>query len=541
MPESALGFVVLNEPATLDAKVQAFAREAQLPAPGLLAMLKQTVGIREGMDEKGTVAMVVLPPETEAEAPAAILLIPVSDYDKFLEPFNAEESDDPSLSEFEVRGVRFYVRNIGGYAAVTDVFHQETLASALTVSAEAPATVAAWKDWLKDKDIAAVLLPPGVKMLSAKAQEGIEQAKAMFAEGPDEMQTIAGILTVYEKLFQATEREVAAVGISLGIDEKNVIRLTKRAKLVPGGSWSKFAASVRPADKNLLAGLPDEPFVFAAGGKFSDAVWQAMFRASARMMKNMHEFYRLDEEQAEKMAALSSDMMKGCQAMSMVMGVAKEGGSVYSSTAGVMQVDDAGAFMASYEKSFRQYSELLQDVDSPLLPKMVFETTDVDGVAALEFTMQMPEIAEADLPAGGMMKAMLGPGGKLVGWVVPAGEHAVVFCYDKTLLKRTIEAVKQGAPGLAANSDVAKTAALLPSDAAVVGYVSPQGVMGFVRQLFASAAESGAPVPDLPEFPATPPVGFALSTSADELNGTIVIPPEVIRAVGQYAEQMQAQ
>ena len=85
VPESAWGFVVVNQPAAADAKLQALARQVQLPLPSPLTLLKQRFNVREGLDENGTMAMVVLPPEGDAPAPSELLLIPVSDYGKFLQ------------------------------------------------------------------------------------------------------------------------------------------------------------------------------------------------------------------------------------------------------------------------------------------------------------------------------------------------------------------------------------------------------------------------------------------------------------------------
>ena len=44
-----------------------------------------------------------------------------------------------------------------------------------------------------------------------------------------------------------------------------------------------------------------------------------------------------------------------------------------------------------------------------------------------------------------------------------------------------IEAIKQGKPGLAGDAGVAKTAALLPSGAKAVIYLSPAGAIEFLN------------------------------------------------------------
>ena len=86
VPDSALGVFAVNDPSALDAKLQTFGHQTRLHPPSLLAMLEQ-FGVRKGFDEKRTVALVVLPPEVEGLPLAPILLVPVTDYDKLLEPF----------------------------------------------------------------------------------------------------------------------------------------------------------------------------------------------------------------------------------------------------------------------------------------------------------------------------------------------------------------------------------------------------------------------------------------------------------------------
>ena len=100
---------------------------------------------------------------------------------------------------------------------------------------------------------------------------------------------------------------------------------------------------------------------------------------------------------------------------------------------------------------------------------------------------------------------MYGPGGKIVAWLVPCNEHAVVFSYmSQEPLRQAIAAIKQGKPDLAGDAEVAKVAALLPSGAAWSMYVSPKGIFDFLNQTMAAALPPGSGV-KIPEFrPDTP-------------------------------------
>ncbi len=172
VPDSALGFAVVNGAADLDAKLQAIARHfpGQMPSP--LFMLKLQSGIREGFDEKGAIAVVVLPPSGTDPMPTPIILVAVTDYDKFIEQLSPEkpEKSDDVIRKIKVFNSPSLVRKVGGYAALTDSDHREALEK-VAVASEASAALAPWGAWVAGQDVAGVITQPGIKMISAKVQE----------------------------------------------------------------------------------------------------------------------------------------------------------------------------------------------------------------------------------------------------------------------------------------------------------------------------------------------------------------------------------
>ena len=169
VPDSALGLVVVNCPRDVDAKLQELGRQMQLPIPSLLARLMQEGGIRDGFNEKGTAALVVLPPTGGAPWPTPILLVPVTDYGTFLAQFKPDDTA-AEVTKIEVRGTSMWVRGIGGYAALTDVSHQEAITESLKLSSEIPAALAPWGATLAENDVASLILQPGIKLMSAQVQ-----------------------------------------------------------------------------------------------------------------------------------------------------------------------------------------------------------------------------------------------------------------------------------------------------------------------------------------------------------------------------------
>jgi hypothetical protein len=534
VPEQALGFAVVNRPADADAKLQQLGRQLNLPIPSLLARLQGPDGLREGIEKNRPIALLVLPPKDETSPPAPILLIPVSDYAKFLEPFKAE-SAEAGVTKIELWGSTSVVRNIGGYAAITELLNREAL-EGLKPAGEVPAALASWRTWLAEKDAAAVVLAPGIRLLSAKVQEGIARIKPSLALAGGQAKQAAAALDMYVTLFRAAEKEVASVGFAAQLDAKGVFRFSKRARLVPGGDWAAFFAEAKPSKQNVLAGLPDEPFVFAGGGAISETMTRKLMDFSFALVQNLREMYGLSEEQSKTLSELAKEKFPGIRGVSLVLGAGQSGESIFARMLVVMRVKNSETFLVDYEKYLARYSQIAEKIKSPMFQPAQVEKTEIDGARALKITMSVPQMPNMPPESAKMIENMYGPGGKIVAWMVPCNEHTVVFGYmSQEPLRRAIAAIKQGKPGLAGNAGVADVAALLPSGATCSVYWSPKGIFDFASQMMAAVLPPGTGV-KIPDFGPTPPVAMAVTTGPDEVGGELIVPAEVIKAIGRLVE-----
>ncbi len=541
VPDSAWGFVSVTSLADADAKSQALGDEMQLPIPKLLAGFKQVTGIQAGLDEKSPAALVFLPPPANAEIPARVLLLPVADYDSFRDGLNPK-SKTGEVTEVTFAGKSAFVRHLGAYAALTDSENAKCLES-LQLAGEVPASLKRWSDWISKHDAVGVLLQPGIKSLSAKGQYLLNIMKMKLGQAGDQGKQIAAAFTMYEKLLQTAEKEISAYGVGLQLDKQNTLRASDRAELIPDGNWAKFIAQLPSAKENLLAGLPGEPYVAAGGAALSGAMIDSMMQLSFNLMKNMPQLYGLSEEQIEKMSKEAKPQFKGLHSMSMVLGVGKSDEPLYANMLGLMRVDNAQEFMDGYEKYFQKYNELIKDSKSPLLKKMDVEKCEFAGAHGLKVTMEIPKPQTGPMPPqyDKVMEAMFGPGGKMVFWIAPADEHTVVTGYvSKEPMEKLIADLKQKKPGLVENAELAKTAALLPPDAPFVAYLSPQGTIDLVKRMLADYLPPGMQDRlSIPDFPQTPPLGFAITSAPNELQATLVVPAEVLKAVGKYIQHIR--
>jgi hypothetical protein len=123
----------------------------------------------------------------------------------------------------------------------------------------------------------------------------------------------------------------------------------------------------------------------------------------------------------------------------------------------------------------------------------------------------------------------------MVARIVPVDENTVIFSYaGDEPLQQAIAAVKENTAGLAADEGIAKITKLLPRDALVRMYISPSGVLEFVRRVAVLAIPPGANVNlHIPELGATPPVAVGVKSGQNEVEAQLIVPPELLEQIGQ--------
>jgi hypothetical protein len=535
VPDKALGFAIVNHPESADAKLQQLGKQMNLPMQHSLFGMLEDFGYGKGLDKKRPVALLVLPPKEDAPIPPVIVLVPVTNYATFLQPLKVNETE-AGISKVDLWGSPSLVRKIGSYAAISGEPFREELAS-LKPADEVPESLAQWQAWLAKKDAAAVVFAPGIKMLSEKAQQGIAMGKAVMAQAGDQGKQAAAALDMYEAFFKTAEKEVNSVGFSIERNKAGVIRLSKRARLVSGGSWANFFSASKPAEQNVLAGLPAGPFVFAGGGPLSEESMSKMMDVSFSMIKNMREMYGLTEEQAAAFSELGKKKFPGIHGFSFVLGVGGGDESIFNRMLLLMRVDDGKKFLSAYEEYMAGYNKVVEKANSPLFQPIKCEKTELDGAGALKVTVGIPKLPNMPPNTDKILEAMYGSGGKIVAWIVPCDEHSVIFSYgSKEHVLKAIAAVKEGKPGLADDAKVAKAAALLPKSASWRFFCSPKGVLNFGKRVMTAVMPAGANM-NVPEFGETSPVAMALKTGEDEVEFQVVVPVDVIKEIGRLIGQ----
>lgn len=551
IPDDALAFSVFNRLGQIDAKIQNMAGKLQLPVPGVLGILKTAAGVTEGLDEKGSAALVVMPPAEKGDEPAVLLLVPVTDFDKFIAQLKPEDAK-ARIVKVTIFNGPFLAAKRGGYAVLAELGQEALLEKVLAAKTSAAKEVKPLAAWLESNDVAGVVTGSGFRFFCDEALDGLRKTKAMFADMPDESKEMMGgavaAFEMYEKIVEAARKEIVLLAGGARLDKQGNGRLSGRVRLLPGGEAARALAGLAPEKSDLLAQLPAEPFVVAMAGTMPQSVAQAMMQFSSQLMKSTVMPFGGSGKETKKLMEISTEMMKGVHGMSFVLGVGKEKAPLYSSMVFTMQVDDATAYLQEYEKAMKAMAGVGEQGKPSIFSSMTVEKTRVGDVDGLKVSMSVPlpkgmeDVPQFKEMMDKMAERMYGPGGKIITYLAPANATTIAAGYTSPdAVIRLIRTIKQGEKGLSADPQVAKAAALLPAGSPWVAYWSPQGTIDFARRMVALMSDmgGGAGAPDIPKFPATPAIGAAVVKAPNELQIEAVVPVETIKAVAAYVLKVQ--
>lgn len=545
IPEESLGFAVVNRLAETDAKIQALGREMQLPVPSALEMFKARAGLQDVLDEKGSAAIVLLPGGDAGSRPAAVLFLPVTDYKQFLRQLKPDDAS-AKIVEVEVRNQSFLIGSRGGYAVVARSGNRDALEKVLGSSKRVAAGLAPLRRMLAEGDVAGVITRRGIKLLAAKGQEALQQAKTALAALPEDkkegIEAAIGVFDVYGQIIKALGEEINSYAVAGRIDDGGNLHLIERVRVTPGGQAARILSEVKPPRRDLLTGLPDGPFVFALAGVLPESAGECLMQFSAAVMKAAPGIYGLDAQQVDELIEISRQSMKGLHGMSMMMGVGKPGDPIYSNIAVVEMVDDSEAFLADYRKTIQAMNRLLKDAEGSIMKPVKLKEVKIGEASALKLTMKIPMFPGAEKMPNfdEIMEKLFGPGGKMIAFIAAADEHTILAAYtNRRLLRQCLKAADGTQPGLAADPAVAKTAAMLPSGAQWVGYISPKGMIDFIKRVIPAVTPEGQTAPKIPNFPETPPIGFAVKAAPGSVRSHTVVPAAVLKGIGGFVAEIR--
>jgi hypothetical protein len=539
IPSDALAVVLVNRLEATSDKIEKLAAKLQAPSVSLLMLARVQTGIHEGIDDKATAAMAVMPSENfPLEPPVPIVLLPVTDYAKFVAQL---QPDDPTekIAQVYVAGKPMLVCERGGFAVIAGSQNESTLKDVLASVKSIAGDLAPLRTWLSDVDAAAVATPAAIKNFSSLARDQltsqIENMEAQPPAGTDGAAVVA-MLKVYQRLFSATADEVSLAALGIRADDAGTVRVTARMRLTPGGQWAATAATIDAPAKSLLAGLPGGAFVLAGGIQYSEPLRKmTQWFIDGDAAKANPVLAKLTPEKLARFSELNRGLMETIDSTQFWIGASKADEPLLAHAVIVAKVTDSKKYLADFEELNK-----LQVFSGDGARKF-----QIDGHDALDVSTDIAAVSGLqDSPAAGALKPILaklfGPDTVTHNFMAAVDKQTVVATYiSEDQLRQAIAALKGAGKPASPAGPSNDTVPLLPSGSQAVALVAPAGVAQWVQALknAGSGADDGQPAIDFPE---SPPIGLALKISSSGMHGEMVVPADALEAVGTFVAALRA-
>jgi hypothetical protein len=554
LPEDAVGFALVRNLEAANAKVEKVAKIFQelapQPIPGPLPLIKAATGLGAGINEQGDAMLALLPGGEGVAEPRPLLVVAVSDYSQFAESINGDATGE--VCRVAIAGEEVLVAKRGAYAVLMNVEHRDRLEALLSSNAKPIAAVEPLKEWLSKVDVAAVLTPSGIDLVTSLGQAGLaEQRAAMesqfsepqFAEMLVQMQQT---FALYDAVLGFLGAKIDAAAAGMAIDDKSNVKLVSQFILTKEGKLAEVA-SAESVQESPLAGHADEPYVVAAGGPIPPTYGETMSKAMQKLLKafpKTHGFENLKEEDWQELEESWKASMQGIHSLSMIMLVGEDDDPLYSNIFSIMKVDDAKGYLGVYAKAMEKWNGLVARTSSDI--KLKYEMSDVE-IADKKGVLTTVDVAAAagdeNVPMfQNMLEAMFGEDGKMQMYIVAADDKTVVMgMSNEEGVKAAIERAVGGESGLAKSSSVQTAIKLLDKQAAWQGVVSPKGCVAWFSRLFDKmlAQFGGGVTMDIPEYPDSPPVAFSLKLTDGHFSTELAWPVETLQGLAAYIKKSQ--
>ena len=405
--------------------------------------------------------------------------------------------------------------------------------------------------WIAAHDASFVATPNGVKIGLAAAKKGVARLKAAAANAPAAPNApaaaqMAAATQFYDWFLERADKEISQFAVGLNVDQEGGLHIDIRALFFPGGAWATAGKNLEHSGAVKLATLPAGPFMMAFDGKMPSSLSKNYMNLSVDMLNSMNKAgggKALTPEQIKQLNEMSEKSMHQMESMAMVMRVPPPGASLYESMVAAIKVKDSAKYIADYQKAFAGLKAAFGKSGAAIPIFSDAKKVKIGDLNGVRMTMDMGKVLaqQPNNPATKqMMKMMFGPDEKLNVYMAPVNKTTVAMCYVKPEnILHVKAACENPQASLAADSDIAETAKLLPKGAQWVCYISPKGFMELISSVMLNVLPPGQAPPALPAFPQTPPIGIGAELSSRGLDLQIVAPAAAIKGIGTYVKEMQ--
>jgi hypothetical protein len=548
VPSSAFAVLKVSDLETTSKKVADFCTQMGISqmdpdmADPLGAFLK-AVGAPDGVNRAGELAFVYVDPAASnvAEDKSLLLLIPVSDYQKFIGNFpDAKTDGDVTSAHFKNQtGDLSYFAHWGDYAAVspthdivakqpTDMIKVDGLA-AKELDGKDIVLLGNLKGlrpkMLQEIDWARQQAPTGIDQAVAQGLKVGGQNNAKFA--PLVKQLASQILDFAQEF--ANSADAASFSINLSPDG---IATTLMCQFDPASSLASHVTQVKNTDDSMLEGLATGKYLMFGGASAqqAEAFWGKFLPPIQKAITDLGPDYSslndwLTALQKASLATTSASF-------GMMMPSAQPGQGALMQIVSIRRGDSKTTLQATRDMADAQ-QRAFKVLGMSAISGAETYTKDskiVDGVSFDEMKTQvnLPGQSPQAMQMMQFMNLIYGPQGPdAFTGVVDDQTLLMVMGLDDAAISSAIAAAKAGTDPLAKTSPVKTVASELPAQRFAVMYIPLDlwATTGFgYAKMF--GIDMGVVLPDN-----LPPMGTTLSTDGTAIRADTYVPSQLIQAL----------
>jgi hypothetical protein len=544
IPEDALGIVVMRDATHTNDQIAELAVKLDLEAPNVLALVQSLTGLSEGVAFGADVALALVTSEGE-DRPIPIAVLPVTDFDAFIKSLDGSLAQNDTY-DITLSGRASAAIRKGDFVVLAEASNRAILPVVASSTTGVRTKLEPIASWTRQTDVYAVGLPRGIAMAQREILAGLAIVKQQIrtqmeqqGEQAEQAEQVVKGIEIYEQLFGSLDKELALMAVAIRLEDSGHIHLRSRTVPKPDGILAKLSSQVVAAEGDWFRGIPQGPFVFAGGGVYPADGLRDMTDFSMQMMKSVLGI-DLGEQELDELKALTAKSAEGVRAMSVSMGVVGEGEPLYGNVVLALHVDDADAYLETYQETIEKMAEFGRKSAVPFFEYAV-SRFDIDGLQGLQLEMDMNAMAafqpgpqEAQTA---IMQAMFGEDGKMRVFLAAADQNTILGTYvSRQRLTDAVAGHREDRASFSQMAEIEKVRGLLPADAVLLGYWSIGGTFAFVRTAISAMAPE---VPaEIPPFPDTVPIGLAISVDRGGIDSDLVVPLEASRTLSQFVKAM---
>jgi hypothetical protein len=559
IPADATAFVVVRNLKELNNEIQRVAAQfgfvlgpnGMFPAP--LDLVKMNLGITGGLSENSSLALVVLScrdvaalAELEGAGKLA-LLIPCHDVDALTAAMAPQKEGD--LLKINLMDQELNAAVKGDFLVVGKPQAVKTVLQAKDgiLKTIAPDRVKAYNQ----QDLFAWFTPAGIS--KEIRQEINEFMNGIFTMGSMTGDPEAG--AEYAKLaldnINKVFDEMKAFALGLNLDAKAGLTLNVYSRAKEGTEMAQHMAAAKPADKPLLTGVPDEPFIITAGftNTANNPYQEKQIRMALDMYEKMAKQYGLNIA-PEKVNIIKESIVRLFMSFETagfsISALSPEGVEGLIGMAKIVRVTDSKQSQADVRKLITTIKEVIMELaksdaeaeldeeDLKTLDEIIViqESAEKTAGAVVDHFIinleKIPSIEPEDLVE---IKNITGMEGVLIRIAAVGKNHIVVtFGGGPERFTKILELVSKGQAPLADSPYIKSVANRIPTEGLIVeGYISVENILRLVMNVTTAV---GQPLPMPLMMRQSAPIAFTgtkVDQTAQQMD--ILIPMELVLSV----------